>query len=371
MLNDRSGEERCQRVWLRPQHARRAITALAFAVGLIACRGNQDARVLWRFVAFQQRFWHGYCSSTGPVIDGDRLYVGNGYAWNDVTQLFALDHSTGRELWRSRTGGTLGTGPVVGGAFVAVDAGTRLMVFSKTDGMPIWSRAGVTSRWTVADDTVYVDVGPAIIALDLATGREIWRLNTPAPLEASPVAAGGSLYFGAGRPPNTWLHVVDRDRGVYRGDGRSLPGFNGRLAAADGRVFAEAGFDGRRATYEWTNDTETPTLRDEGLLAIQDQVAYFIDDRDRVTAVDTADGRRLWTRPGAPNLRHGGIVIDDGVFYQTELQGLDRVRAYDFASGAELWNFRSGDIIAPPALGEQALFVSSDDCRVLALRRGR
>ena len=254
---------------------------------------------------------------------------------------------------------------------MAIDAGARLMVFSKTSGVPIWSRAGVTSRWTVADGTVYVDVGRALVALDLASGREIWRLNTPAPLEASPVVAGERVYFGAGRSPNTRLYVVDRDRGVYGGDERTLPGFNGRLAAADGRVFAEAGFDGRRMTYEWTDDAEAPRLRDEGVLTIQDHVTYFIDERDRVTAVDTVDGRDLWTRPGARTIRRGGVVMDGDVFYQRELQGLDRVRAYDFASGAELWNFESGDVIAPIALGKPALFVSGDDCLVLALRRGR
>lgn len=327
--------------------------------------------MLWRFVAFRQRFWHGYCDSTTPVLDGDRLYAGNGYPWSDATYLFALDRRTGRELWRARTGGLFsGTRPAGDGGSIAISAGARLIVFSKADGRQIWSRGGVRPRWTVADGTVYVEIGSALAALDLATGQERWRLTTHGHLEAPAVAVGDRLYFGAGRP-RTLLYVVDRKKGLYLGEPRWLPGFNGRLAAADGRVFAEAGLDGRRVTYEWTDDPDSPLRRDQGLLVIQDHAAYFVDDTGTLHAVDCATGKQRWSRPGLPMVARGALVVNGDVFYQTELQARDRVRAYDWSRGTELWSFESGDWVSPLALGSDAVYLSSDDCTIVALRRGR
>jgi len=113
-----------------------------------------------------------------------------------VSITVALDAATGRELWQ-RAGDTdseessgaelIGSDLVLGYGFDGVLDGLRpLVALNASDGTEIWQSDVIPNQsnwWTMAHDhAIAIVPGGALIAIDLATGKEAWRAAMP-PME--------------------------------------------------------------------------------------------------------------------------------------------------------------------------------------------
>ncbi len=188
---------------------------------------------------------------SGPATDGSRVYVGSGHG-----EVSCVDAASGGVLWRFMTGGRVRASPSVDGGVVfvgsfdgyvyALDAarGTQLWKFA-TQGVSIDCQAAgfdrrsvqgstaVTSdlvlvggrdghlyaidrrtgveRWNFDHETSWVVSSPAVSgstvvvgtsdgrfvqALELSTGRELWRHRTDSNAQPSPAIVGDVVVTG-------------------------------------------------------------------------------------------------------------------------------------------------------------------------------
>jgi outer membrane protein assembly factor BamB len=217
---------------------------------------DMNGMPLWqRDFGVQMRMFFEFGEGVGPVIDGDRLIVlfdheGDGF-------IAMLDAASGREIWRTpRTDGTNWAAPLVveraGRKQVVVNSPRKVRGYDYATGKQIWEVAGLgpntipravqhgdavlvmsgfispalmsitlgregdlagtdAIKWTANRGLAYTtspvlhegrlyfltDNG-MVSALDAATGKPVYqqvRLPKPYAIKASPVAAGGMLYF--------------------------------------------------------------------------------------------------------------------------------------------------------------------------------
>ena len=161
---------------------------------------------------------------SSPAVSGDLVVVGS---YDGV--VYAFDRATGRERWRFSTEGihfksdtfgfdrkSIQSSPAITGTTVL--AGARDGFFYALDlatGKEKW-RVDHHVSWVncsaaIADGTVYIGSSDAafIQALDLATGQERWR-DTVGIVWSSPIVSGNVVYTATTRGP---LFAFDRQSG--------------------------------------------------------------------------------------------------------------------------------------------------------------
>ena len=420
----------------------------------IDSRNVSQLRVRWRHPLTAAPIFSGIFAST-PVADAGTVYV------QDLrSNVFALERSSGRLRWahyyRAPNGGPNGLAVDSRRVYGATDS--EAFALDASTGREVWRRhltkpseqfidiAPVAWNGLVFLSTIgYVPLGRgSIYALDAATGAVRWKFDTikepwPYPREAG----GGGLWFpvsvdeegriyGGNSNPSPWGGSPGRPNGaafpgpvLYTDSLLVLDARSGRLlwydqvtphdvrdydfqatpilATVDGAALVfGAGKAGRviawdRETRErrWTavvglhrNDlgplparrvtvcpgllggVETPMAYADGRLfvpvvdlcgwgsATGRQSLEEIDlsrGRGRLVALDGATGRALWERR-LPSPAFGCATVSNDVVFTATFDGT----AYAFAagSGAPLWQvrLRAGVNACPAVLGDMVLF---------------
>jgi outer membrane protein assembly factor BamB len=251
--------------------------------GSVSSFGASTGNLLWRY------------QTNGPIRSSPAVVDGVVYFGSVDGSLSALDAATGSARWSVATGGPINRavavadGVVYAGSGSAVDA--TFDAYDARTGQPLWARPahlgpGNTSTPTVTAGRVYVATGMdngavshALVALDAASGRELWRFSSPVGVQEQltiGAVAGGVVYVGsfdhgvyaldAGTGAQRWatpfmsqaqigsvagyvdgtLYVPSSDRHIYSIDGVSgqqrsapfmVPGQPSGPAIVDGRLF--------------------------------------------------------------------------------------------------------------------------------------
>ena len=259
----------------------------------------------WRFdtgglVPWEWGFegWDIYTSS--PVIADSVAVVGAGDG-----DVYALEATTGRELWKFQTGGRIRSTPAIADGIVFAGS---------TDGI--------------------------VYAVDLASGSEIWRHETDGAALTSaefgvdrksiiaPIAVSGGRVFVGSR--DGYMYALDQQTGERRW--RFSHGGSWAMSAP-------AVFEG--IPYAGTSDGRF------------------------VHAVDTESGEEVWRFVGkgytwsSPTVAGGTVYIGDGG---------GPLRALDAASGAERWSFPTGGgVYSSPVVKDGGVFFGAEDGHVYAL----
>ena len=153
--------------------------------------------------------WDRYGSSV--VADSKRLYI----ASRDK-HLYALDAKTGREEWKVAADDIMTATPALYGddvIFAAYDGKVRAV--SARDGTLRWtydSKVAIAGDVTVSGDRVLVGSRSYdLIALDAATGREIWKhYYWFSWIESPPVVRDGVVYTGSSDATNAYaINLAD------------------------------------------------------------------------------------------------------------------------------------------------------------------
>ena len=155
--------------------------------------------------------------SSPAVVDGV-LYFGS-----DDGHLYAIDAATGSVRWESPdTGGTIDRAVAVSAGVIYAGSGNptdaKFDAYDAQTGQPRWAQPvhlgpGQPSTPTVVGTEVFVasgldtSAGPhLLIALNAATGAEIWHWQSP---------AGVKQQVNIGAVANGIVYVVSYDHGVY------------------------------------------------------------------------------------------------------------------------------------------------------------
>ncbi|MCX5417410.1 PQQ-binding-like beta-propeller repeat protein [Streptomyces sp. NBC_00059] len=223
---------------------------------------------------------------------------------------------------------------VVDGVVIAV--GDPLVGWDAATGKKRWSREGVTvpgAPLLVGKGRLYLASGQYdgnIIALDPATGQEVWR---------SRLGNG----FAHPRP------VAVDDTAVYMvatiiEDGvRTKTNVIAAIDSTSGKVL-------------WREQRDTGTEENGISASVRGKTLVYTDFRKNLTVRDTATGKQVWTQKLGRTNYDRFAVHEDLVIVS---QGRD-LRAFALADGAEKWTLRTEEFtnFQPPSVLEGVLYVS-------------
>lgn len=174
--------------------------------------------------------YHGYAAST-PIIEGDRLYV---FFGKSGVYCFDLD---GKEIWHALVGKNThgwgsGPSPILYKGFLIVNASVEsgaLVALEKATGKEIWRSPGINAAWntpvlvkTPERTELVVSVNDRVVSVDPDTGKELWRAEGVHRYVCPSVVANDGVVYAIGGG-NTSLAVkaggqgdVSKSLGVWR-----------------------------------------------------------------------------------------------------------------------------------------------------------
>ena len=255
-----------------------------------------------------------------------------------------------QELW-SRDLGSGGdddapilSGPVVAGGIVySMDSDAVVTARRASDGETIWS-ADIEpededdGNWGggVSYDLgrIFAGAGFAqVVALDAATGAELWRTPVSGPMRSAPTAFGGKVY----------------------------------AVTKDNQLFA---IDSESGEVDWTHTgiEEAAGLIGSASAAVDGDVVVVPYSSGEIFALRAQNGRQLWSDNLAAIRRvdavsaladiRGRPVVDRGRVYAISHSG--RMVAIDQASGRRVWEAEVGGVNQPWVAGNFIFVVSTE-----------
>ena len=349
-----------------------------------------DGTFRWRAEIQGIGYQRGDPAFSSPLVMGGAVYIGsaNGH-------VYALDASTGVSLWDYYTGGFSASTPSASGSVVYV-SNIRNMVVALDTSVPVvpvdhfagveaadtgpeesgsflWERyiGSGGAETVIADGIVYASNSNRLLALDAATGKELWwRSNGGLVrwLYAWVVVSDGIAYM-----PTAFNRMSAMDGATgdiiwsYRTDGGT---FVSPIIADGAAYFASYGRYVSPLTPPYLNSVDAATgefrwrteVGYQGLLRVFPKVlsgiAYYGTDNGYMYARDAATGALVWEfRAGGQVQTHPSIA--DGIVYFTSWD--NHLYAVDAISGALLWRFSDGMGLTWPAVGGGAVYVGGQE----------
>lgn len=234
----------------------------------------------------------------------------------------------------------------------------------------------------VQADRVYVaGHGGEVQALELASGRGVWRAATKLELSGGPGAGDGLVVTGASSGDIVGIDAqsgAERWRIAVGGEVLAPPVIANGLVivrTVDGRLRALRVADGTEA---WNYEQPVPrlTLRGNGAPVVSGDMVLSGFDNGKVIALSLTSGELLWTTTVAPSRGRTELerlvdidspvrVVDQDVFV-VGYQG--RVAMLALESG-QIWWGRDLSSHRGLAVDSTYLYVTTADSTVMALRR--
>jgi outer membrane protein assembly factor BamB len=230
--------------------------------------------------------------------------------------------------------------PIVGGGYVfTLDSEAHVYVFRASDGQPVWNKRlapkngtdmptlwGLLGKPNTVDPTTGMGGGIAydqgkifvtsgfgtVIAMDAATGRELWRHAMGMPIINAPVVSGGRVFFSTydnhfyalaendGR--QLWDHQgVAEPAGMLVSSSAAVAGDMVVVPYTSGEVFALQAQNGQVNWSEVLSHTGQVTALSQiddvaGRPVIDRDVVYAISQSGVMAAVNANSGQRMWAR---------------------------------------------------------------------------
>ena len=136
-----------------------------------------------------------------PTVSGDVVLLNSLQGAGEPSgELYALDRTSGKLLWRFRgpSGLQISLGSVRDGILYAPTEADGIYAFRVADGSLVWHAAGprVFFPTALVDDTLYVtsESPPEIAAFRASDGSPLWALPTTDVPKGNPVVSGGMLF---------------------------------------------------------------------------------------------------------------------------------------------------------------------------------
>ena len=310
---------------------------------VVWCLDATSGRVLWQFVypsKFNARQFEGGTAST-PTVDGSLVYT-LGYEG----QVHCLGVEDGRAVWRKHLvddfGGRYSSwkyagSPLVTGGLVIFDTGAdgnSTVALDKATGRKVWGAGDDLAGYATpipfehaGRRGVLVFKARAMVAHDLAAGRELWRIEWKTYYDcnaSTPTVLGDKLFLstgyggrsargalfqlGEGRPRQIWLNQ-DLETKM-----NSAVLFEGHVYCVSERSGGQLMcFDLRDGSVVWAE----PSFAPYGTLMIADGKLVVLDEEgDLVIADATPAGYRELARAKVLNGRCWVMpVLSNGRIY--------------------------------------------------------
>lgn len=302
---------------------------------------------------------------SSPVVAGDRVIVHARQGEKEVTRAVAL--SSGKEIWRDEYA-----------APYAVNSAARA------------HGAGPKSTPAVAAGRVFTfGIGGILSALDLKTGKLLWRTPPPSLLPdfgtaMSPVVDGSLVIAHTGGVNNGALTAFDaatgKTRWQWKGDG---PAYASPVIATIGgtrHVITQTqksivSVDAASGALLWQAPFTTPYEQNSVTPVVSGDLLIYSGLEHGTTAVRIARKGTQWV--ASPAWRNEQVsmymstpVISGGTLYGLSHRGSGQFFAIDLATGKTLWTTRGreGENAALIAAGPH-LLLSTTNAELIVARR--
>lgn len=217
--------------------------------------------------------------------------------------------------------------PVVAdGRIYVIDADHVVRAFDLERGREVWSRRlrpedsrdrrALGGGLTFGDGKVFVTAGYGFaVALDAASGQELWRTRANAPFHAAPTFGGGRVYavtndseliaFDAGTGEVQWTHqAIAEPARILAASSPAVSGDTVIAPFASGEVIALLASNGRRLWVDSLSRsgrlTSLSAINDiAGRPVVANGVVYAASHSGILAAIDLRTGQRVWSRPFA------------------------------------------------------------------------
>jgi outer membrane protein assembly factor BamB len=321
--------------------------------------------------------WKVYSDSSfiefPPVLTAGRLFFGTNHGL-----VLAVEASSGRIAWHRQFAGCVASSPAIGNGVVYIgfmdpppcrgSAPSFLAALDARNGGTLWRfRAGVieASPLLAGGRLYFGSWDHRVYALD-RTGRLVWSFSTGDRVKGGVALAGGTVYVGS---YDGYLYALDARGGLLRwkaGGGR-LGGLYATPSVAHGRVFVSS-TNGRVYAFSlsgnelWSVQTGSYVYSPAALAGA---TAYVGSYDHRLYALSQATGRTRWTFDAGAPISGAPTVIDGLVYFSTcgscsSDESNPRARrtfALDTASGRLVWRFPDGEY-SPVIADQERLYLT-------------
>ncbi|PHR91024.1 MAG: dehydrogenase [Robiginitomaculum sp.] len=266
----------------------------------------------------------------GRVVASPIAADGRIYAVDGANRVVAIDAETGRTLWTYKIKVT-GTGKTRRGKASLFERVKNPLAFRDKGGA---DKEAVGGGVAYADGRIFVTSGFGIaIALDAASGTEIWRNRTRTPMHSAPTVDNGRLF----------------------------------AVSDDNELFA---MDAQTGATLWTYQAiiETARMLTSPSPAVIDDVVIAPFSSGEIIALRVQNGGVLWqdalnatgnlTPLATLNDIAAGPVIADGYVFASAQSG--SLAAFDLRTGQRVWSQPAGSLGFPLVIGNFLYTVTTE-----------
>ncbi len=218
----------------------------------------------------------------------------------------------------------------------------------------------------VVGNILYVGSNYGIHAIDVDSGKELWRTQTDGFVKATPTVVDGTLYAG----PNARQFVaIDTKDGSIKWDNNNIKGgYLHSPAVVNNLVYIEAdgtfyALNAQTGEQVWLNSLiGNPS---ESSPAVANGLIVFGTDKGLIIALDAASGNEEWRYDtngadvvSSPLIANGTVFIgsNDGNIYALKTNGVLK------------WKYKTGNNVeSSPSLEDGTIFTGSQDFKLYAL----
>lgn len=253
----------------------------------------------------------GHAGTVRPVATADRVY-----AHEMDSTLYAVDATTGTEVWAKRVDNPQGSVAIGEEVVVALAQSTVLGLDPETG----------ESRWTgpeshvglfqgspvVVDETVYVPTELSLLALDLADGTVRWKHTTGEETVATPAIIGETVYYG---DHDTYVYALDATTGEEHWRVKTDAHVECNVVVVDDTVFAASNdgtlhaLNAATGVHRWRYDVQSSPS-----VVASDGAHAYIATREALHAVEVSTGVSCWSAEYGDSYAPG-IAVGDGRLY--------------------------------------------------------
>jgi len=329
---------------------------------------NAPPRQIWSYYSL------GSVDAAPALSTAGTLYVGSA-----DSSLHALNSDDGSQKWKIHREGMINPLAVSGeGGFVYFSTGGGVCAASEETGLVLWEYNFERNIFwdmtpAISGGIVYALDGFNLIALDISTGREVWRSNCKTFGTSPAISADGTVYVNG----SEGLQAFDGNTGLekWRALGSNLTASSPAIDK-DGIVYSVENFKVIRAIngatgkvyWRFFNQNKgefysSPVLGDNGDVYIGGSDSNFY-------AIDGLTGKLKWQYPAIGEIFSTAAIGNTGEVYFGCYSGY--IYAINCASGNELWKMAtSSSIVSSPVLGPNGrIYFGSRNGQVYCVQTG-
>jgi outer membrane protein assembly factor BamB len=252
--------------------------------------------------------------------------------------IYAFDAASGEVAWKYLDQGNLGGGftsdiLLDADRLIGVTVDERVVALNAASGAELWNfpieakrrRVGISAALT-GGRIIFGSSNGAVYAIDSQSGKQLWKTQLDAPTSTAVAVSGKSIVVGT--------------------EGKQLY----RLRAADGRIIGTLDLG--------VVPEDTPAVGPRGVYVISEKQMMLVDPND-TQVLWRVDSQSKWTSP-RPRLWHGCVIVGDRD---------GTVVALDDRTGGVAWSQKVHDNrIRGIGSDDSTLYVGTIDGHVIALR---